>query len=255
MKIIDTHIHWYSEGFDEDRREAIQRAMDAGVEQFLLPAIDSQYEAGMLELARDYPGRMHLMGGLHPTHVKENFQEELDWVKKFLDTQPCKAVGEIGMDLYWDRTYLEEQQVAFRTQIQWSIYRKLPIVIHCREAFDPIFDILEEFRGTIVRGVFHCFTGDREQAERALDLGFHLGIGGVVTFKKSSLKDFLAELPLDRILLETDAPYLAPVPYRGKRNEGSYIRYVLRCVADIYGESEEAIAEATRHNSTELFSL
>lgn len=255
MKIIDTHIHWYAEEFDEDRRDAIGKAIEAGVEEFLLPAIDSSYEEGMKELVRDYPGRMHMMGGLHPTHVKENYLEELGWVEQFLDRNECKAVGEIGMDLYWDKTYFSEQQRAFQTQIQWSLERKLPIAIHCRDAFEPIFAILEDFRGSGLRGVFHCFTGDKRQAEHALELGFHLGIGGVVTYKNSGLSEVLPAVPLNRIVLETDAPYLAPVPFRGKRNEGAHIRYVLERVAQIYGLSENEVAERCRANSIELFDL
>lgn len=255
MKVIDTHIHWYAEAFDEDREEAIQRAVDAGVDQFLLPAIDSSYESGMKALSEAYPGRMHLMGGLHPTHVKDDFEKELDWVRRFLDQNDCKAVGEIGIDLYWDRTHESQQRIAFRTQILWALERDLPIVIHCREAFDAIFEVMEEFRGTGLRGVFHCFTGDRKQADHALGLGFHLGIGGVLTFKRSDLKDFIAELPLDRMMLETDAPYLAPVPYRGKRNEGSYLLLVLEKMAEAYGLTLEEVASRTYENSVRLFDL
>ncbi|WP_291961126.1 TatD family hydrolase [Maribacter sp.] len=255
MIITDTHTHLYSEAFDDDRREAVQKAIDLGVKRFFIPAIDSTYTESMLALKKDFPGYMFLMTGLHPTHVKENFEEELAHVEEMLNKHTYYAIGEIGIDLYWEKKYLKEQQIAFRKQIQIAKKHKLPIVIHCREAFDEVFEILEEEKGDDLRGIFHCFTGTFEQAEKAISYNMKLGIGGVVTFKNGKIDTFLKNIDLKHIVLETDAPYLAPTPYRGKRNESAYIVNVLEKLADIHSVSNEEIALLTTENSKEVFGI
>jgi TatD DNase family protein len=253
--ITDTHTHLYSEQFDQDRALMMQRAKDAGVHRFFIPAIDSSYTERMLSLETQYPNDVFLMMGLHPTSVKENFKEELLHVKKWVDKKSFCAIGEIGIDLYWDTTYLAEQQEAFQTQIQWAKEKKLPIVIHCRDAFDEIFDILELEKGPDLYGIFHCFTGSLEQAEKAISYNMKLGIGGVATFKNGKIDTFLHQIPLKHIVLETDAPYLSPVPFRGKRNESSYISYVVEKLATIYDVSVKEIATITTENSKEVFGI
>lgn len=255
MLITDTHAHLYSEAFGEDQDEMMQRAMRAGVGRFFVPAIDASYTQAMLDLEQAYPDKVFLMSGLHPTHVKENYKEELAHVEEQLSKHTYYAVGEIGMDLYWDTTFMEQQQEAFRHQIRLALRHGLPIVIHCREAFDPIFAILEEFKGEKLRGIFHCFTGTLEQAQRALGFGLKLGIGGVVTFKNGKIDQFLDQIDLEQIVLETDAPYLAPVPYRGKRNESAYIVNVLDKLADIYHSTPKMVAAKTTANAKEVFGV
>ena len=255
MLITDTHTHLYVEQFDEDRDEVISRAMDAGVKRFFLPAIDSTYTQAMLDLQSAYPESIYLMAGLHPTHVKSNYKDELDHVIQNLAKHRYHAIGEIGIDLYWDDTFIKEQEAAFRDQIRLAISHDLPIVIHCRESFDEIVAILRQERTEKLRGIFHCFTGTLEQAEEAIALNMKLGIGGVVTFKNGGLDTFLDQIDLSHIVLETDAPYLAPVPYRGKRNESSYITLVLEKIASIYGKPTEEIARITTNNATQLFGL
>ncbi|WP_418264205.1 TatD family hydrolase [Flavobacterium faecale] len=253
--ITDTHTHLYSEEFKEDRNEMIQRAIDAGVSRFFIPAIDSSYTASMYDLEKAYPENVFLMMGLHPTHVKEDYEAELQHVKEELTKRKFYAIGEIGIDLYWDKTHLKEQQDAFRTQIQLAKEYQLPIVIHCREAFDEIFEILEEEKSDDLFGIFHCFTGTYEQAVRAISFNMKLGIGGVVTFKNGKIDQFLQQIDLQHIVLETDSPYLAPVPYRGKRNESSYILNVASKLAEIYRVSVAEIAEKTTENSKAIFGI
>lgn len=253
MNLTDTHTHLYSEAFDEDRDEAIQNAISQGVSRFFLPAIDASYIPKMLQLKKDYPENIYLMAGLHPTHVKENYLEELDAVEKMLDEHACVAVGETGVDLYWDKTFLTRQQDAFQKQIRLAKQRKLPIVIHCRDAFEEVFDVLEDEKNDELFGIFHCFTGTLEQAQRAISLKMKLGIGGVVTFKNGKLDQFLNEIDLNQIVLETDSPYLAPAPHRGKRNESSYLNLVCQKVAEIYGLSAEEIARQTSANADAIF--
>lgn len=255
MIITDTHTHLYSEQFDEDRTEVIQRSIDAGVSRFFIPAIDSEYTQKMLDLEALFPENIFLMMGLHPTHVKENVKEELALIKDWIDKRKFYAIGEIGMDLYWDKTYLKEQQYAFRTQIQWAKERKMPINIHCRDAFDEVFEILEEEKGDDLFGIFHCFTGTLTQAKQALSYNMKLGIGGVVTFKNGKIDKFLNEIPLSEIVLETDSPYLAPTPYRGKRNESSYLINVIGKLVDIYGLTADEIAAITTQNSKDIFGV
>ena len=253
--ITDTHTHLYSEQFDEDRNEMLQRAKDAGVSRFFIPAIDSTYTDSMLDLEKNHPSDVFLMMGLHPTSVKENYKEELAHVKEWIDKRSFYAIGEIGIDLYWDKSFLPQQQEAFRTQIQWAKEKKLPIVIHCRDAFDEIFEVLETEKSDDLFGIFHCFTGTLEQAKKAISYNMKLGIGGVVTFKNGKIDKFLNEIDIKHIVLETDSPYLAPTPFRGKRNESSYITQVVEKLATIYKVTFNEIAEITTQNSKDIFGV
>jgi TatD DNase family protein len=253
--ITDTHTHLYSEQFDEDREDMIQRAKDAGVSRFFIPAIDSSYTESMFALEKENPNDVFLMMGLHPTSVKENYLEELAHVKNWIDKRIFYAIGEIGIDLYWDKSFLVQQQEAFRTQIKWAKEKKIPIVIHCRDAFDEIFEILEIEKDDALRGIFHCFTGTLEQAKQAISYNMKLGIGGVATFKNGKIDKFLNEIGLQHIVLETDSPYLAPTPFRGKRNESSYITNVIDKLVAIYGISFQEIVEITTQNSKDVFGI
>ena len=255
MQIIDTHTHLYLKQFKEDIDKVISKAKENGVSKFIFPAIDSSHFENMHKLKNRYPENIYLMTGLHPTDVKENFKEELDFITKTLKNHNYVAIGEIGIDLYWDKSYLKQQQEAFRFQIRLAIKNDLPIVIHCREAFDEIFEILNEENCETLRGVFHCFTGDLDQAKKAISLGFLLGIGGVVTFKNGGIDKFLNQIDLKHIVLETDSPYLAPVPFRGKRNESSYIIHVLEKLSELYKIPKEEIASVTTNNAKKMFSL
>ncbi len=255
MIITDTHTHLYSAEFDEDRNEMIQRAIDVGISRFFIPAIDSAYTQSMYDLEKAYPENIFLMMGLHPTHVKDNYLEELQHVEEELAKRKFVAVGEIGIDLYWDKTHLEEQKKAFRKQIQLAKQYKLPIVIHCREAFDEIFEILEDEKSADLYGIFHCFSGTYKQALQAISYKMKLGIGGVVTFKNGKIDQFLNQIDLKHIVLETDSPYLAPVPYRGKRNESSYLVNVVDKLAEIYNTSANEIAGVTTYNSKQIFGI
>jgi TatD DNase family protein len=253
--ITDTHTHLYSSQFKEDQSAMIQRAKDAGVSRFFIPAIDSSYTESMMKLEKNFPKDVFLMMGLHPTSVKENYLEELAHVKEWIDKKKFFAIGEIGIDLYWDKSFLAQQQEAFRTQIKWAKEKKLPIVIHCRDAFDEIFEILEQEKGDSLRGIFHCFTGTKEQAEKAINYNMKLGIGGVATFKNGKIDRFLNEINLKHIVLETDAPYLAPTPFRGKRNESAYITNVIDKLVEIYKVPFEEIVATTTQNSKAVFGI
>jgi len=255
MILTDTHTHLYSKQFEEDRALVIKRSLEAGVSRFFIPAIDASYTQKMYELEAQYPEVMFLMTGLHPTSVNATYKEELKHVSKQLNQRKFVAIGEIGIDLYWDKTFLKEQQDAFRTQIRWAKEHNLPIVIHCRDAFDEIFEILDSEKGADLSGVFHCFTGTFEQAQQAINYNMKLGIGGVATFKNGKIDQFLDKIPLSNIVLETDAPYLAPTPYRGKRNESSYLRLIAQKVADIYQIDLEKVAEVTTQNSIDIFGI
>jgi len=252
-QLIDTHTHLYVEAFDEDRDSAIQNALSKGVTDFYLPAIDSLYHQRMFDLEQAYPEQVHLMMGLHPTHVKENYKEELGLVKSQLTMRSFAAVGEIGIDLYWDTSFKQQQQQAFDLQISWAKAHGLPIVIHCREAFDEVFEVLEGHRDATLRGIFHCFTGTKEHALQAIDFNLKLGIGGVVTFKNGKIDQFLNEIPLQSIVLETDSPYLAPAPYRGKRNESAYLPLIRDKIAYCYERSAEEISVITTQNALAIF--
>jgi TatD DNase family protein len=255
MIITDTHTHLYSEAFDDDRHDMIHRAIDQGVSRFFIPAIDSTYTDSMLQLEKDFPENIFLMMGLHPTHVKENYLEELSHVEEMLASRKFYAVGEIGIDLYWDKSTLGIQQKAFKYQIQLAKKYKSPIVIHCRDAFDEIFEVLETEKSDDLFGIFHCFTGTLEQAHRALSYNMKLGIGGVATFKNGKIDQFLNQIDLKHIVLETDSPYLAPAPYRGKRNESVYVLKVLEKLSYIYNVPLEEIAKITTQNSKDVFGI
>jgi TatD DNase family protein len=255
MILTDTHTHLYSEDFEQDRDLMMQRAIETGVAHFFVPAIDSTFTQAMYDLERAYPKHVFLMMGLHPTHVKENYLQELQHVESELTKRKFFAVGEIGIDLYWDKTTLDIQKIAFRRQIQLAKQYQLPIIIHCREAFEEIFEVLEAEKGDDLFGIFHCFSGTYEQALQAISYNMKLGIGGVVTFKNGKIDEFLNQIDLKHLVLETDAPYLAPVPHRGKRNESSYLINVATKLAKIYKVTVEEIANKTTENAKAIFGI
>jgi TatD DNase family protein len=252
---IDTHTHLYLDAFSADRDEMIQRAIDAGVTRMLLPNIDPSTSEILLQVTHRYPGICQPMMGLHPTSVRRDYRKALASIEKQMDRSDLIAVGEIGIDLYWDQTYANEQEEAFRKQIRWAKDRGLPIVIHARDSFQEIFRGLDQEGIGQLHGVFHSFTGSGEDLEKALSYGFMIGINGIVTFKNSHLADLVPRIPLDRILLETDAPFLAPVPYRGKRNESSFLVNIAARVAKIYNLTIEEIGKITTRNAVSLFNL
>ena len=254
MILTDTHTHLYSEQFNDDIDAVIANSIDRGVTRLFLPNIDINSIDGMMELSNKYPNNCFPMMGLHPTSVKDNYKEELALVEDWLNKHQFCAVGEIGIDLYWDKTHLKEQQNAFRFQIELAKKHNLPFVIHCRDSFDEIFEILDEMNDEKMRGIFHCFTGNIEQAKHIINYdNFKLGIGGVVTFKNSGLDKVIEQIDLAHLVLETDSPYLAPTPYRGKRNESTYIYNIAEKVADIYTTTIEEVAKVTTKNSKEIF--
>ena len=253
--LIDTHTHLFLENFDADIDCVLKDAFENGVERMLLPHIDSHSTARMLELASRCPSLCIPMMGLHPGSVKEDYPDELAKVGSFLSSQEFIAIGEIGMDLYWDKTFRKEQELVFRQQMDWSLEYKLPLVIHSRNAESELISILSEFQPKTFRGVFHSFTGSPEQAARVIELGFFIGINGIVTFKNSGLEKMAGGIGLENILLETDSPFLAPVPHRGKRNESAYLIYIANRVADLYEASIEQVAEITSENAQRLFDI
>ena len=253
--LTDTHTHLYSDSFNEDRGTMMQRAFDAGVKRFFIPSIDSETTEAMYELEKEYPENIFLMMGLHPTSVKENYKEELKHVEDQFLKRSFFAVGEIGIDLYWDKSTLEIQKKAFKTQIKLAKKYQLPIVIHCRDAFDEVFEVLETEKGDDLYGVFHCFSGTEAQAHKAISFNMKLGIGGVVTFKNGKIDAFLNKFDLKYIVLETDSPYLSPVPYRGKRNESSYLSLICKKVAEVYDISKEEVARVTSQNAIDIFGI
>ncbi len=255
MQLVDTHCHLYAEAFENDLDAVFQRAFSEGVEKFYLPGIDSTSIEAMLELEQKFPGKCIAMMGLHPCYVKENFQQELAIVKEWLAKRDFAAIGEIGLDYYWDKTFAAEQVLAFRSQIEWSIDYRLPIVIHTRNAMQQTIDIVKEYVPKGLRGIFHCFSGSYESACEIIDAGFYLGIGGVVTYKNAGLVDVLSKIDLKHLVLETDAPYLTPVPFRGKRNESSYLKYVVEKLADIKNCPVETVATITTANAEKIFGL
>ncbi len=251
--LIDTHTHLYLPEFDRDRETLIEKAKFNGVKEFYLPNIENSSIASMLDLESRMPGTCFAMMGLHPCSVKENFEEELGLVRSWLDKRKFVGIGEIGLDLYWDKSFFPQQEIALRMQLDWALEFDYPVSIHCREAFDELYSLLCTY-ARLPRGVFHCFTGTAGQAAKVLELGtLKLGIGGVVTFKNGGLDKVLPTVPLEQLVLETDAPYLAPVPYRGKRNEPAYILEVAKKVAEIKNISVQEVAEATSRTSRELF--
>ncbi|MEM6725502.1 MAG: TatD family hydrolase [Bacteroidota bacterium] len=251
--LIDTHAHLYLKQFDEDLTEVINRAKAAGVQKVYLPNIDQASIESMLRLEKSHPDFFFPMMGLHPCSVKADYKEELKIVKGWLDRRPFCAVGEIGIDLYWDKTFVKEQQDAFLTQARWAVDLDVPIVIHSRESTDMIIELLRENWIDGLRGIFHCFGGSVEQAKAIIDLGFYLGIGGVLTFKKSGLDKTLKEVSLEHLVLETDSPYLAPTPYRGKRNESAYTRLVAEKLALVKDLSLEEVMQKTTENALKIF--
>ena len=255
MQLIDTHTHLYLPEFDNDRDEMVQRALGSGITRMLLPNIDTGSVEPMLLAADKYPGICYPMAGLHPTSVKEDYRKQLDFLENLTSKRKFIAIGEIGIDLYWDKTFIQEQLIAFRRQIAFALEKDLPIVIHSRDAFPEVFSVLDEFRGKNLAGVFHAFTGDIHDAEKAISMGFMLGIGGIVTFKNSGLDKIVKQTGPENVILETDSPYLAPVPHRGKRNESSYICIINKKLADIFEKDETDMAEITCRNSIRLFNL
>jgi TatD DNase family protein len=253
MKLIDTHTHIYLPEFDTDRDEAVSRALDNGIVRLLLPNIDTQSVEPMLSAADRFPGICIPMIGLHPTSVKEDYKDQLESLEKLWPEHNFIAIGEIGIDLYWDKTFIKEQIHAFRRQISFAIEKNAPIVVHSRDSFAEVFSVLREFEGKGLKGVLHAFTGTLEDARRAISMGFMLGIGGIVTFKNSGLDMIVKETGPGNLILETDSPYLAPVPHRGKRNESSYLGLINKKLADVFGMDEEEVASITYDNSVRLF--
>ena len=255
MNLIDTHTHIYDHQFSLDRNEAVQRALEAGVTMMLLPNVDASTIAPMLELHEQFPDCTRVMMGLQPEEVKEDYKAILAMMEKELERNIYIGVGEVGLDFYWDSTFEKQQLDAFETQLDWAKQLHLPLSIHCRNAFDKMIRILERKQDGGLSGIMHCFTGTEEEAKVYLELGFHLGLGGVTTYKNCGLKDYLPNLPLDRIVLETDAPYLAPVPCRGKRNEPAFLVHTAQKIADIIQIPVEELAAATTANAKALFRL
>lgn len=271
MKIVDTHTHLDGEEFDEDRSEVMMRAKEAGVGMVFLPAIDVKTSEAVLKLSHEYPGYAYPMIGLHPEEVKADWKEQLGKIKTILDAHLTAvdglngikyksdyiAIGEIGLDFYWSREFEKEQLVAFEKQVEWSCETGLPLMIHCRKAQNEMLHILRKWKDKLPGGVFHCFTGNQQEAKELLEYdNFVLGIGGVSTFKSSHLREDLpAAVPLERIVLETDSPYMAPVPYRGKRNESAFVVQVMKTLATAYGVSEEEVAKVTNENVERVFGV
>ncbi len=255
MTFIDTHCHLYDEAFDADREQTIQRAIDAGVDMMLLPDIDSSSTARLDALYEHEPSHFRRMAGLHPTSVKEDFETELTHVRGRLEKGGFMAVGEIGMDLYWDRTYEEQQREVLKRQMLWAEEFNLPVALHIRKAHNEVFGLLRDLNRATYRGVMHCFGGSLQEAQRAVEMGFMLGIGGVVTFKNATMAEIARVIPLDILLLETDAPYLSPVPHRGQRNESSYIPLIAQKIADLRGITIAEVAEQTTANARALFGI
>jgi TatD DNase family protein len=255
MRFIDTHCHLYSNDFKADSPEMIRRALDAGVAKCFLPNIDIESVPDMLALELAYPGTCFPMMGLHPCHVKADFRDRLREMRQWFDKRAFAGVGETGLDFHWDLTYREEQVEAFQVQVEWAIQFELPLVIHSRKSLDECIGVVRENQDGRLRGIFHCFSGTVEQAKAVRDLGFHMGIGGVVTYKNGGLEPVLQALGLDRIVLETDAPYLSPVPHRGKRNEPAYLPHIAGKIAEILGTTVAEVAEQTTRNAEKLFSM
>lgn len=257
--MIDTHTHIDGEEFAEDRALAVQRAKEAGVEKVFVPAIDLKSVSSVLQTCRQFPGYAYPMIGLHPEEVKADWRNQLAQMKPMLDdpNHPFIAIGEVGLDYYWSREFEAEQLQAFEEQVEWAAEYDLPLMIHCRKAQNEMVHILKRHENELVRGgVFHCFTGNEKEAEQLLQFdNFVLGIGGVLTFKKSHLPEVLAGIPIDRIVIETDSPYMAPVPMRGKRNESAYVAFVLNRIAEIYGISEDEADRRTTTNALRIFRL
>lgn len=251
--LTDTHCHLYHEDFTEDRRQMMERAQAAGVRRFYLPAIDSSCIDTMLQMETDFAGACFAMMGLHPCSVKENYQDELRLADQWLNKRSFAAIGETGLDFYWDKTFVPQQYEAFKQQVNWAKLYRIPVVIHSRQSTPECIKVIQELHDDTLCGVFHCFGGSLEEAQQIIELGFYLGIGGVVTYKNAGLAPVIEKLPLDNIVLETDAPYLTPVPFRGKRNESAYLSYVVQKIADIKKMPVEEVAAITTANAAKLF--
>ena len=255
MKFIDTHTHIYLEDFDSDRSETIRRAVDAGISYMLLPDIDSQSTQQLSDTCKSFPGNCFPMAGLHPTSVKENYNDELELIRNRLKNETFYAIGEIGMDLYWDKTFARQQSDAFQQQLEMALQYDLPVAIHSRNSLNEIFSIITKEKFWNIKGVFHCFPGNIQQAEFLIKKGYKLGIGGVVTYKNSGMAEVVKTFGLEHIVLETDAPFLPPVPYRGQRNESSYILAIAEFIASLLECPVEKVAEITTKNAIELFKI
>jgi len=255
MHFIDTHTHLFLPEFDSDRSQVVENAKNNGVKKLLLPNVDSSTSESLKSMVRLFPEYCIPMAGLHPTSVNENYKSELNKVEKFLAENEVCAIGEIGIDLYWDRTYIKEQEEVFRYQIDIAKNNNLPIVIHARDSFDEIFQIMNDVDDEKLNGVFHAFTGNEEQAQRIINWGFKIGLGGILTFKNSGLDKVVNTIDINHIVLETDSPYLAPVPKRGKRNESSYIKYIAQKLAEIKNISIDEVARITTKNAEQLFKI
>jgi TatD DNase family protein len=255
LKLIDTHTHLYLEEFDADIDQVVNKSKEIGINKFIFPSIHSKYNKRMIDMYDKDRSIFNIMAGLHPAYVSNNNDKEIDLVVENLKNYDCVAVGEIGIDLYWEKKFLEQQKLIFEKQIELALEYNLPIVIHCREAFDHIYNILKKYSQHNLRGVFHCFTGNEEQANKICDLNFKLGIGGIVTFKNGGLDKYLNKIDLKNIVLETDSPYLAPTPHRGKRNDSSHLIHVVDKLSEIYGVENHEIASITTYNAVELFNL
>ena len=255
MELIDTHTHLYLKEFDSDIDQVVNKSKELGINKFIFPSIHSKYNKRMIDTYNKDRSIFDIMAGLHPAYVSNNNDKEIDLVVENLKKYDCVAIGEIGIDLYWEEKFLEEQKIIFKKQIELALQYNLPIVIHCREAFDHIYRILKKYSKHNLKGVFHCFTGNEEQARKIIDLNFKLGVGGIVTFKNGGLDKFLNKIDLKNIVLETDSPYLAPTPHRGKRNDSSYLIYIVDKLSEIYGVENHEIASITTNNAKELFNL
>jgi TatD DNase family protein len=255
MELTDTHCHIYLPEFDNDRDETLKRSFESGITRLFLPNVDQSTTPALLTLTSQYPGNCFPLMGLHPTSVNETFEQELRHAESWLDTREFYGIGEVGIDLYWDKTFQAQQEEAFRIQLGWASRRNLPVIIHVRNSHDETVGIIEKSGLTNLRGIFHCFSGTLDQAREITGLGFHLGIGGVSTFKNSGLDKVLPDIDPAWIVLETDSPYLAPVPYRGKRNEPSFLVHTATRAAEMYGLSLEALAQLTTGNSKKLFGI
>ncbi|MFO7823830.1 MAG: TatD family hydrolase [Cyclobacterium sp.] len=253
MKFIETHAHIYSKKFDQDRNQVIQNAIEAGIEKIFMPNIDLESIEGMLAVERDFPGVCYPMLGLHPCDVGEDFEAQLAQIESWWNKHAFCAVGETGIDLYWDKTYFEQQQESLRRHITWAKEKRLPLILHCRESMDETIALVQSMNDERLTGIFHCFSGSLEQARSITEMGFYLGIGGTLTYKNSGVGEVIAEMGLGRLVLETDSPYLAPVPFRGKRNSPEYIPHIAEKMAHFTGKSLEEVAEVTRSNALQVF--
>jgi TatD DNase family protein len=255
MILADTHAHLYLEEFNDDRRSVIENAAEKGIKNIFLPNIDNSSITGMMSLCKEFPKICFPMMGIHPSSIKENYEEELQQIELWLTKEKFYGIGEIGIDLYWDKTFLKEQEIVFRQQLDWAVHLNIPAIIHMRKSFDEIYKIIKEYKNTGLYGIFHCYGGNTIQAKQLIELGFSLGIGGVVTYKNSGMATVVNDMDLSHIVLETDAPFLPPVPFRGKRNESAYIYNIAEKIAEIKNISIEEVAEVTTANALKIFQI